>query len=127
EAEKRARELEDWQRKQDYTHGQSVSRLRLSDTLQRARTASGPTLRPMLSSDANQMADIDDALAELSDVERELTSTSDATGTAAHLGAKLPNAVTELTGWGVGAKQRQATIDRVKQIIGKTMEGGVLR
>ena len=32
-----------------------------------------------------------------------------------------------LTGWGTDAKKKQALIDRVKQVIGKTLEGGVLR
>ena len=39
----------------------------------------------------------------------------------------VPNVVTEITGWGSDAKQKQAVIDRVKQVIGKALEGGVLR
>ncbi len=39
----------------------------------------------------------------------------------------MPGPVTELTGWGETAKQHQAVIDRVKQVIGKALEGGVLR
>ena len=35
--------------------------------------------------------------------------------------------ITNLTGWGTEAKQKQAQIDRVKQVIGKALEGGVLR
>ena len=42
------------------------------------------------------------------------------------IGAKIPY-VTQITGWGSDAKKRQAVIDRVKQVIGKTLEGGVLR
>jgi hypothetical protein len=32
-----------------------------------------------------------------------------------------------VTGWGADSKARQGTIDRVKQVIGKALEGGVLR
>jgi hypothetical protein len=43
------------------------------------------------------------------------------------VGANLPDFVTNLTGLGTESKQRQAIIDRIRQMIGKTLEGGVLR
>lgn len=50
-----------------------------------------------------------------------------ATGAASKLGVMLPNVVSEFTGLGAESKATQATIDRVKQVIGKALEGGVLR
>jgi hypothetical protein len=82
--------------------------------------------RPVSSPDANRLADFDTSLNDLGELERTLSS-SKATGTSAAAGAMLPNAITELTGIGSDAKQKQAVIDRVKQVIGKTLEGGVLR
>ena len=54
-------------------------------------------------------------------------TTAGATGLKAKVGASVWNWVTDLTGWGSDAKKKQALIDRVKQVIGKTLEDGVLR
>jgi hypothetical protein len=60
-------------------------------------------------------------------LEKELSVPS-GTGFMSRLAAEVtPGALTEATGIGAAAKGRQATIDRVKQVIGKTLEGGVLR
>lgn len=82
--------------------------------------------RPVISGDANRVADMDTALKDISVLGDQITG-SGATGATAKMGAMLPNVVTELTGIGADAKSKQATIDRVKQVIGKTLEGGVLR
>lgn len=82
--------------------------------------------RPVLSSDANRIAELDTSLDDVATLKQTL-SVPGATGVRAKAGAMLPSAVTELTGLGTEAKQRQATIDRVKQVIGKALEGGVLR
>lgn len=80
--------------------------------------------RPVLSSDAGRIADIDTAMANLTALSTDMGKT----GASSKIGAALtPNFVTEFTGIGEDAKQRQAAINRVKQIIGKTLEGGVLR
>jgi hypothetical protein len=84
------------------------------------RSASG---RPVLSSDANRIAEIDTSLDDVDALAGEIGKT----GAASRVGAALPNVVTEMTGIGMDAKQRQAVIDRVKQVIGKALEGGVLR
>lgn len=85
---------------------------------------------------AADLADFDTSLDDLKvlrdtvapvDPKTGLPKEGGATGTSAKIGAMLPNAVTDLTGWGTEAKQKQAVIDRVKQVIGKTLEGGVLR
>ncbi len=81
--------------------------------------------RPVTSGDANRLADLDTSLNDLSTLKG--TIPKGATGTAAQIGAALPNFVTNATGWGVTAKEKQAVIDRVKQVIGKALEGGVLR
>lgn len=80
--------------------------------------------RPVVSGDANRIADLDTSLNDLDVLANTVTGS---TGTSAKIGAMLPNWVTELTGRGVSAKQKQAAIDRVKQVIGKALEGGVLR
>lgn len=82
--------------------------------------------RPVTSGDAGRIADLDTSLDDLNAL-TETIGGSKATGTMAKVGSMLPNAVTEITGWGSDAKQKQATIDRVKQVIGKALEGGVLR
>ena len=92
--------------------------------------------RPITSMDAGRMAELQTSLDDVSILRATVlpkdTKTGKpvdfkATGTSARVGAALPNWVTEYTGWGTDAKQRQAVIDRVKQVIGKALEGGVLR
>ncbi len=85
------------------------------------RTRTGE--RPVLSSDANNIADIDNSLSLLDGLKDAIGKT----GASSQMGAIAPNFVTELTGLGEDAKQRQALIDSAKQIIGKALEGGVLR
>lgn len=82
--------------------------------------------RPVTSGDAGKIADLDASLNDLGVLQQTITG-NHATGTSAKVGAMLPNAVTDLTGLGTEAKQKQAVIDRVKQVIGKALEGGVLR
>jgi hypothetical protein len=79
--------------------------------------------RPVMSSDAGRIADLDTSMDDLNVLTRDLGKT----GTVSKVGAMLPNAITDLTGIGADAKSRQAVIDRVKQVIGKALEGGVLR
>lgn len=81
--------------------------------------------RPVTSGDASDLADFDTSKDELAAV-RAAISSKDSTGIVARIGATIPY-VTQITGWGSDAKKRQAVIDRVKQVIGKTLEGGVLR
>jgi hypothetical protein len=79
--------------------------------------------RPVMTGDANRIADLDTSLDDV-DV---LAKTLGTTGAQSAIGAAVPDFVTEFTGFGEDAKQRQAVIDRVKQVIGKALEGGVLR
>lgn len=81
--------------------------------------------RAVTATDASDFADFDTSLDELAAV-RAAISADDSTGIIARVGATIPY-VTQITGWGADAKKRQAVIDRVKQVIGKTLEGGVLR
>lgn len=81
------------------------------------------TSRRVTSSDANRIAELDTSLDDLDVLKRDLGTT----GAASKIGAMLPNVISEVTGWGLDAKSRQAVIDRVKQVIGKALEGGVLR
>ncbi|HYC56721.1 MAG TPA: hypothetical protein VEL28_17455, partial [Candidatus Binatia bacterium] len=82
--------------------------------------------RPVTSGDAGRIADLDTSLNDLQTLRGEIT-TQGGVGTASRIGAALPNVISETFGWGESAKQRQAVIDRVKQVIGKALEGGVLR
>lgn len=81
--------------------------------------------RPVTSGDAGRVTDFDTSLADLGELAKNLPKGS--TGLAATAGAAVPDFVTEFTGIGTVAKQKQAMIDRVKQVIGKALEGGVLR
>lgn len=79
--------------------------------------------RAVTSGDAGRISDLDTSLNDLDVLEKTLGTT----GAGSKVGAILPNVVTEVTGWGADSKARQGTIDRVKQVIGKALEGGVLR
>lgn len=101
-----------------------------------AAAGATPPRRPVTSSDATKLADYVGALSDVATLAAALTPGMDpttgreaepTTGWRAQVGANLPNWVTEVFGWGANAKSRQAVIDRVKQVIGKTLEGGVLR
>lgn len=83
--------------------------------------------RAVTSGDAGRLADLDTSLDDLVTLASTLQETKGATGVAAQVGAALWNPITNLTGWGTDAKKRQGVIDRVKQVIGKALEGGVLR
>jgi hypothetical protein len=79
--------------------------------------------RPVTSGDAGRITELDTSLDDL----RVLRDSLGTTGAGSKIGAMLPNVVTEVTGIGSDSKSRQGTIDRVKQVIGKALEGGVLR
>jgi hypothetical protein len=81
------------------------------------------TARPVLSGDVNRIADIDTSLNEITALRDEVKGT----GTVSYIGAHTPNFITNAFGIGEDAKKRQSQIDRTKQLIGKTFEGGVLR
>ena len=93
--------------------------------MQPGSTATGGT-RPVTSGDAGRIAELDPSRDDLAALSATL-SQAGATGTIAAAGAAMPKWVTDLTGWGEDAKKKQALIDRVKQVIGKALEGGVLR
>lgn len=92
--------------------------------------------RAVTSGDAGRLAELDTSMDDLK-VLRETVLPVDpktgkpvefkTTGAQAKAGAMLWNPITEATGMGADAKSRQAVIDRVKQVIGKALEGGVLR
>jgi hypothetical protein len=82
--------------------------------------------RPVTSGDAGRIAEIDSSLDDVQRLGVALSAAGE-TGTVAKIGASMPNWVTDLSGWGIDAKKKQALIDRVKQVIGKALEGGVLR
>lgn len=87
----------------------------------------GPKPKSVTSGDANRIAELNNSLSELAELKAAIGGVSGATGVSAQIGAALPRAVTAMTGVGVKAKEKQAVIDRVKQVIGKALEGGVLR
>ena len=88
-----------------------------------ASASSGQATRRVLSGDVNRIAEVKTAINDLDALEKQLGTT----GAASQLGTMAPNWLTEATGIGSDAKSRQGTTDRVKQVIGKTLEGGVLR
>jgi hypothetical protein len=82
--------------------------------------------RPVTSGDAGRIAEMDTALDEANELAGKITGNK-ATGVSAKIGTMVPDVVTEFTGWGTDAKVKEGTINLVKQIIGKGLEGGVLR
>lgn len=81
--------------------------------------------RAVTSGDAGRLAELETSLDDLAVLTKEIPAGT--TGVEAKAGAMLPNFVTEWTGIGATAKSKQAVIDRVKQVIGKALEDGVLR
>ena len=79
--------------------------------------------RPVISGDANRLSDLDTSLSQAETLKNSMT-----TGTTSWMGATLvPDVVTSVTGIGAESKGQQGVINLVKQIIGKALEGGVLR
>lgn len=91
--------------------------------------------RPVIAGNAEELADFDTSLDDLGVLRATIAPidsktgkpVAGVTGVSAQIGAAIPAWATDLTGWGTDAKKKQALIDRVKQVIGKTLEGGVLR
>lgn len=82
--------------------------------------------RKVSGGDAGRVAEFDTALDDVK-VLKDVLSVKGGTGTIASIKANAPSWLSDWTGWGTSEKSRQAVIDRVKQVIGKTLEGGVLR
>lgn len=80
------------------------------------------SVRPVTSGDANRISEVNSSLSMLDSLPKP-----GETGFLPWVEAKFPDVVTGLTGIGAEAKSRQAAIQLVKQIIGKGLEGGVLR
>jgi len=80
--------------------------------------------RPVVSGDANRISELTTALNQADQLGKTVTDP----GTVSRIQAWAPQWVTDLTGgWGESAKAQNATIALVRQIIGKGLEGGVLR
>lgn len=79
--------------------------------------------KPLLSGEINKFNDFRSGLNTIERLSGEVSKT----GAASKAGAMVPGFVTELTGIGAESKSRQAVLDQAKQVIGKAMEGGVLR
>lgn len=92
-----------------------------------AATASGSMTgeggKPLLSGEINKFNDFRSGLNTLDRLSGEVSKT----GAASKASAMVPGFVTEMTGIGTEAKSRQAVLDQAKQVVGKAMEGGVLR
>lgn len=88
-----------------------------------ATTPAPRPARPLSAIEAGKISELNTSLNDLKTLREALGTT----GAESKIGAWLPNVVTEMTGIGAEAKAKQATIDRVKQVIGKALEGGVLR
>lgn len=85
----------------------------------------GRELKPILSGDIEDLAGMQESI-DLADSLGESLKGGKAGG-ASRLGAALPDVITEMTGLGAESKGTQAKINVAKQIIGKGLEGGVLR
>jgi len=76
--------------------------------------------RAVTPSEADDLSAFDTGLDAVADVRKALADTPNATGIVAQATAAVPYLPSD-------AKNRLAVIDRVRQVIGKTLEGGVLR
>jgi hypothetical protein len=85
-----------------------------------------PTLKPLTQGEVKAVTEIDSGLSDAQKLREDLAKAG-STGAGSALGAAVPNFVTEFTGIGADSKKQQAVINRVKQVIGKALEGGVLR
>lgn len=79
--------------------------------------------RPVTSGDAQDIAGIQEGIKLLGQMNFKPSDT----GIAPSIGGAMPDFITNATGFGLGAKQREGMIALVRQIIGKSLEGGVLR
>lgn len=82
--------------------------------------------RPVTSGDARLIADYKTGLGQLETL-RATIGDGGSTGWMANIKANAPKWMVDITGIGTTEKQKRAVIDLVKQIIGKNLEGGVLR
>jgi hypothetical protein len=83
-------------------------------------------LKPLTQGEVKAVTEIDSGLSDAQKLREDLAKAG-STGAGSALGAAVPNFVTEFTGIGADSKKQQAVINRVKQVIGKALEGGVLR
>lgn len=83
----------------------------------------GGSGKPLLGGEIGTIKDFASGMDMLS----SLLDEAQGTGTVEWAKSKTPNMLAQWTGWGVDAKSRQASLDAAKQVIGKAMEGGVLR
>jgi hypothetical protein len=84
--------------------------------------------RAVTAGDAGRLAELDTSLDDVDVLSVVIQGVEGATGNLAAFQASLPNWATNMVGgWGSEAKSKQAVIDRVRQVIGKALEGGVLR
>lgn len=89
-----------------------------------AKDANG---KPLATLEVRTLKEFDQGLGQIQELTKSLNENK-ATGALASFEANwLPNVVTEMTGIGAEAKGRQAMIELAKQIVGKGLEGGVLR
>jgi len=79
--------------------------------------------RPVTSGDVEDIAGIQEGVKLLNGLNFEPSDT----GIMPSIGGAMPDFVTNTIGFGLGAKQREGMIALVRQIIGKSLEGGVLR
>ena len=83
--------------------------------------------KPLATLEVRTIKEFDQGLGQIKELTQALNENK-ATGALASFEANwLPNVVTEVTGIGKEAKGRQAMIELAKQIVGKGLEGGVLR
>jgi hypothetical protein len=82
--------------------------------------------RQLPATSVSKISELDTAIDDATNLATKL-ATAPETGFFSNVGAMLPNWVTEATGIGEEAKGKQALINLAKQILGKSLEGGVLR
>lgn len=89
-------------------------------------TATGEGGKPLLGGELNKISEFIQGLETIKSLGPKIAKKG-GTGLFQGLSARVPDFITEYTGIGTEAKGLRANLDLAKQIVGKALEGGVLR
>jgi hypothetical protein len=100
-------------------------RIEVDNPMPSPKPLAPPGGKPLSTADLAKVTEADKGLDEIANLRAVLQPGT--TGFGASVGAAMPSAVTSLTGFGEKDKETQAQIDRVRQVAGRQIHGGVLR
>jgi hypothetical protein len=109
----------------DKASGKQIREFNKGAAPRTAGSMTGEGGKPLLSGEVAKVNEIDQGISQASELKDLVEKGGTGAGSAA--GALVPDVLTSTFGWGADSKKRLAVIARVKQVIGKALEGGVLR